>query len=157
MRRFILAGLILLVAAGLWAQSGDQQIVGIETGVVFAYNMDPANEGLGVGQSMTINLTVAPSVQAGFTYVDGDGANMPNQTLLRIHYFVARQIGLSVAAGISGGNAAAGIGIFANAFGQTFQNTLFTAFGIRIDYTLDTTLGLDAGLLTFGLAAKVGM
>ena len=158
MKRLIIAGAILLVfAAALPAQSSQQQIVGIETGVVFGYNLAPATQGLGTGQEMAISLSVAQNMHAGFAYVQGDGANMPNLSLLRFNYFVADRLGLAVSAGMDGANPTGGVGLFASILGRTFEDTLYTGLGLRVEYLVDLTTGVEEALLMFGLGARVGI
>ena len=156
-RLIVAAAIVLLLAAALPAQTSEQQIVGIETGVVFGYNLDPATQGLGTGQEMAISLSVADTLHAGFAYVQGDGANMPNLSLLRFNYFVAERLGLAVSAGMDGANPVGGVGLFASILGRTFQDTLFTGLGIRVEYLVDLTAGVEEGLLMFGLGARVGI
>lgn len=158
MKRLIIAGAILLVlAAAAPAQTSQQQIVGIETGVVFGYNLDPATQGLGTGQEMAISLSVAENMHAGFAYVQGDAANMPNLSLLRFNYYVAERIGVAVSAGMNGANATGGVGLFASILGRTFEDTLYTGLGIRVEYLVNVATGVEEGLLMAGLSARVGI
>jgi hypothetical protein len=155
MRRILIVVALLVLGTGiLFAQSADQDIVGIENGVVFAYNLN--TDALGVGQETVINLTVTDSIQAGFTYIDGNGG-LADHTLLRLNYLILRGFGMTVSAGLTGGNPAAGIGFFINLFSRTFQDVLFTSLGLRIDYLTNTATGITGGVLAMGLSAKIGL
>ncbi|MFP4115386.1 MAG: hypothetical protein ACOC2Y_09750 [Spirochaetota bacterium] len=157
MRRVLIITAVLVLGAGaVFAQSAEQQIVGIENGVLFAYNLN--TDDLGVGQETAINLSLTDSIQAGFVYIDGDGGTgLPDHTLLRLSYLIQGGLGMNVSAGLRGGNPAAGVGIFANVFSQTFQDTLFTALGLRVDYLTTTAVAVTEGVLTAGLSVKIGM
>jgi hypothetical protein len=156
MRRFsIVLALLALGTGALFAQSAEQNIIGIENGVVFAYNL--GTDGLGVGQETAINLSINDNLQAGFVFINGDGGNLPNQTMLRLHYLAGNRFGVSIGAGTTGGNALAMLGLFGNIFSRTFQDTLYTALGFRVDYMINTGVAVTDGILSMALVAKVGM
>ena len=117
-----------------------------------------------VGQSFSLNLTVANNVQVGFATNNLSGAGATDTYgLLKIAYFLTPQLGFNIAVGsaflgIPATNAPAiGAGVFFNAFTNPSQNAFSTALKVKLDYLADMNQGIDTGTIAFGLSAVFGL
>jgi hypothetical protein len=162
--RIVLAVTALLAfsAALAAAQDADNDILGIENGINFGFNLDTSD--IGSAQELGIHLTVADNTQVGFVIITGDGtANYASYSLLRIQYFLGPRIGLSVAVGKTGvvapplPNVATGAGMFLNIFRRDFAETITAVLKLKMEYLVDLNLGIDHGLISVGIAGKIGL
>ena len=156
------AALLALSAAAAVAQVADNGILGIENGINFGYSLDTSD--IGSAQELGIHLTVADNTQAGFVIITGDGtANYPSYSMLRLQYFLGRRIGLSVSVGKTGvgapplPNVATGAGMFLNIFRRDYADTITAVLKLKMEYLADLTLGIEHGLISVGIAGKIGL
>lgn len=157
------AALLTVTSALAVAQNADSDIVGIENGINFGYNLGTSD--IGSGQELGIHLTVAENTQAGFVTIQGDGANYPYFSLLKIQYFISDRVGVSVVAGRTAPpaavppltNLATGVGMFFNVFQREFAGNIATVLKLKMDYLVDVTLGIDTGTISVGIAGKIGI
>ena len=150
----IIAALLLLPGVA-FCQQADGNIIGIENGVLFAYNINTG--GVGVADEMSIHLTVADSAQTGFAFVAGDGINFPNFTLFKLQYFLNQRFGINIVAGSSGVNMATGVGLFFNLFRRNIAENVVTILKLKMDYLINVALGIQNGLIVVGISGKIGM
>ncbi len=156
----------LLGVGGLWAQAGDvatdNRVLGIEAGFLAGYRL--ADNELVVGQSFSLNLTVARNVQVGFTTNKLRGAAAADTYgLLKIAYFLTPQLGFDIAVGTGALGLppatapAIGAGVFFNAFTNKSEDAFSTALKFKLNYLADTNQGIDSGTIVFGLSAVFGL
>ena len=173
-KRVLLAIAITVVfgVCSLWAQTPsaaadaesatDNRVLGIEAGFLAGYRL--ADSELVVGQSFSLNLTVARNVQVGFTTNNLSGAAAADTYgLLKIAYFLTPQLGFNVAVGtaslgIPAATAPAiGAGVFFNAFTTKSTDAFSTALKFKLDYLADMNQGIAKGTIGFGLSAVFGL
>jgi len=173
LKRVLLATAILALfgVSGVFAQDApgatgslatDNRVLGIEAGFLAGFRL--ADSELVVGQSFSLNLTVARNVQVGFTTNNLSGAgNADTYGLLKIAYFLTPQLGFNIAVGtaalgIPAATAPAiGAGVFFNAFTNKAEDAFSTALKFKLDYLADTNQGIDSGTIGFGLSAVFGL
>mgnify|MGYP006305148485 CR=1 FL=1 len=169
-KRVLLATAIIMLfgVSGLWAQeqevATDNRVLGIEAGFLAGYRL--ADSELVVGQSFSLNLTVAQNVQVGFTTNNLQGAAAADMyALLKIAYFLTPQLGFNIAVGTANLGVPAppvtapaiGAGVFFNAFTNKSTDAFSTALKFKLDYLADTNQGIDSGTIAFGLSAVFGL
>ena len=168
-KRLLLATAIVALfgVSGLWAQAGevatDNRVLGIEAGFLAGYRL--ADSELVVGQSFSLNLTVARNVQVGFASHNLRGAAAADTYgLLKIAYFLTPQLGFNIAVGTANLGPppattapAIGAGVFFNAFTNKSEEAFSTALKFKLDYLADTNQGIDSGTIAFGLSAVFGL
>lgn len=167
-KRVLLATAIVALfgVSGLWAQAGeaatDNRVLGIEAGFLAGYRL--ADSELVVGQSFSLNLTVARNVQVGFASHNLRGAAATDTYgLLKIAYFLTPQLGFNIAVGTAtlglpiATAPAIGAGVFFNAFTNKSEEAFSTALKFKLDYLADTNQGIDSGTIAFGLSAVFGL
>ena len=159
----------LFGVSGLWAQAAeaagaatDNRVLGIEAGFLAGYRL--ADSELVVGQSFSLNLTVAKNVQVGFTSNNLQGAAAADTYgLLKIAYFLTPQLGFNIAVGTAtlglpaATAPATGAGVFFNAFTNKSEDAFSTALKFKLDYLADTNQGIASGTIAFGLSAVFGL
>jgi len=155
-RVFTLLALVL-VAGFVSAQNVDHKVLGIETGVLYSYDVGTGT--IGNGTSVALNLTLSDSLTAGFVFLKGDGTGIPaNSSLLSLSYGLADRFGMSV---MLGQNATAatvltGLGMYFNIFERKLQDAVSTVLKAKIDYIFAPG-ALNTGDLTIGLCVSVGI
>ena len=155
------AALLAFSTALAVAQDADNGILGIENGINFGFSLNTSD--IGSAQELGIHLTVADNTQAGFVIITGDGVNYASFSLLRIQYFLNPRIGLSLSVGKTGvgapplANVATGAGMFLNIFRRDFADTITAVLKLKMEYLVDLTLGIDKGLISVGIAGKIGL
>ncbi len=147
--------LLFLTFVPLVGQAFAVEMIGIENGVVFGYNL--GTNGLGIGHEFGIRLNLTEAMQVGFVYITGDGANMNTFTLLKIEYTVMPLLGVTMASGMTNNNLAVGIGVFSNILTNTVANRVITVLRIKFEYLYDATTSLDNGIIAASLTARIGL
>jgi len=71
------------------AEASDLNILGIEIGTCFVYNVDAGE--IGPAQLFSINLPVGTNIVGGFTLIDGDNVTALDYNLLRFSYLSVRR------------------------------------------------------------------
>ena len=158
MRKMIVATtaavVMLLLAPAVFAQETVTDIFGIEVGTVMGYNF--STEDIGAGESMAVSFGFGEQFEASLMFIDGDGVDMPDFSLLRMSYYLLDEVGLQISTGSSGGTVAAGFGVFSYPIRRVFNDTLTTALGLDLDYLVpDIAVDPDEGVIAFGLNATV--
>jgi hypothetical protein len=135
--------------------NSDISVIGIETGAVFAYNLDAMD--YGPGYYFTLNLNVADNFQVGFCRITGDGINSLDYNLFKVSYFFLSKLGVDVVIGSDGAmQLAAGAGVFYNIFENRVSQQLSTVLRLSMDYIYtDTTNPL--GSIVIKLGGQVGI
>ena len=145
---------LLLLAPAVFAQETVTDIFGIEVGTVMGYNF--GTEDIGAGESMAVSFGFGEQFEASLMFIDGDGTDMPDFSLLRMSYYLLDEVGLEISTGSSAGTVAAGFGVFSYPIRREFNETLTTALGLDLSYLVpDIATDLDEGILAFGLNATV--
>ena len=160
MRKMIVATMaavaLLLLAPAVFAQETVTEIFGIEVGTVMGYNFN--TEEIGAGESMAVSFGFGEQFEASLMFIDGDGTDMPDFSLLRMSYYLLDEVGLEISTGTgtSAGAVAAGFGVFSYPIRREFNETLTTALGLDLSYLVpDIATDPDEGVLAFGLNATV--
>jgi hypothetical protein len=157
------AALLTVTAVLAVAQDADNGIVGIENGINFGYSLNTSD--IGSGQELGIHLTVADNTQAGFSVIQGDATNYPSFSLMKLQYFLGPRVGITVVVGKTGPvaavpplpNLATGVGMFFNVFRRDFADSITTVLKLKMEYLVDVSLGIDQGLVSVGIAGKIGL
>ncbi len=155
----IMVSLLLFAAnIGLFANETDNQVLGIEVGMVAGYRL--SDNAIVSGQNFSLNITVSEKVQVGFNSLSIAGATpvvTNDYAFLKISYFMSPKLGLNILAGTDGTNPATGAGIFYNILEDKDAEGISTAFKLRIDYVFDSVAGPAAGSVALGLSASFGL
>lgn len=147
--------LIGIAAAHTTAQNVDQKILGIETGMVYGYDVGSGN--LGNASAVGLHFTLTDNLAAGFSFLSGDGTGLPATAgLLSLNYGFAERFGINVSLGRST-VPLTGIGLWVNLFERKLQDTIATALKLRVDYLFAPSVGMDAGDLCVGLSVLIGL
>ncbi|NBB91454.1 MAG: hypothetical protein GVY23_09690 [Spirochaetes bacterium] len=145
---------LLLLAPAVFAQETVTDIFGIEVGTVMGYNFN--TEDIGAGESMAVSFGFGEQFEASLMFIDGDGTDMPDFSLLRMSYYLLDEVGLEISTGSSAGAVAAGFGVFSYPIRREFNETLTTALGLDLSYLVpDIATDPDEGIIAFGLNATV--
>jgi len=122
-------------------EASDLNILGIEIGTCFVYNVDAGD--IGPAQYFSINLPVGDNMVGGFTLIDGDGATALDYNLLRFSYFIGQKKPLGVDLFVGGGgavpNISGGAGFFINLLGKELEETISTVLKFKAAYILTET------------------
>ncbi len=140
------------------AEETDIDIVGIEWGSIFGYNITQSD--FGPGQYFGLNLAVANNIVVGFTVISGDGVNVLDYNLLKFSYFIGgkkRPIGLDIliGGGGPGPDTAAGVGFFLNLF-QKQAEEISTALKLKVAYLFTANVNPEGSLL-LTLSGQIGL
>lgn len=152
--KFFVSISFLLVGVFGFSQNADNSILGIENGFIYAYNLNTDN--LGTGTEYAMHLTVSDDIQAGFSYITGDGVDLPSAALLKLSYFVKSDLGVTVITGNSAGGLLSGAGIFYNIFTNTVGQ-VDVDLKVRMDYLVNSANPVGEGLILTTLCAKIGI
>lgn len=155
-KRGALAAVLFAVAFFASAQNVDHKILGIESGVVYGYDVSSGD--IGYGGSLALGLTLTDNLAAGIVFMNGDGTGLPaTANLLSLSYGFADKVGTTVYLGSSGATMLSGFGLYYNIFERKAADALGTVLKTKIDYLFDPSAGIDAGDLTLSLAVSVGL
>ena len=140
------------------ADGTDMNIVGIELGSVFCYNL--TQKDFGPGQYLGINLAVANNLAVGFIVIAGDGTNVLDYNLLKFSYFIVgekRPLGLDVliGGGGAGPDTTAGAGFFLNIL-QRQAEDITTAIKLKVSYLFTANVNPEGSLL-LALSGQIGL
>lgn len=147
--------LFIAAAASASAQNVDTKIVGFESSVLFAYDVDAGD--IGFGKSYGINLTLTDALVASFIFVDGDGTFLADSTSLALSYGFADKYGMNLSIGNNGTNPQIGVGMYYNVFERKVQDALVSVLKIKAGYDFAPTDGIDQGDVVMGLGLVLGM
>ncbi len=153
----ILVAVLLSAAFIASAQNVDHKIFGIESGVVFGYDLSTGN--LGNGSMVTLNMTLTDSMTAGFTFLNGTAPMPVTASILSLNYGLADKFGFSLALGrdTTAATLLTGLGLYFNVFERKVQDTLATVMKTRVEYLFNPNGGLTTGDLTIGMSVSVGI
>ena len=146
--------LFIAAAASASAQNVDTKIVGFESSVLFAYDVDAGD--IGFGKSYGINLTLTDALVASFVFVDGDGTLLADSTMLNLSYGFADKYGMNLSVG-SAAAAQVGVGMYYNVFERKVQDALVSVLKIKVGYEFAPSTGIDTGDVVMGLGLVLGM
>ena len=133
----------------------DSNIVGIEIGTLFVFNID--RQDFGPAQYFGVNLTVAKNMQTGFVSIRGDNINSLSYNMFITTFFFNQNLGLSLCVGADGVfNLSAGMNIFANILKRRFNDQLSTVLKIRIGYIYTETSN-QTGSIIVGFTGQIGL
>jgi hypothetical protein len=149
--------MMLLCVAIAGAQQTDSQILGIELGFAGGYRL--ADNELVGGQTFGLNLTVAPSFQAGLHTASVSGAGVTNNYgLFGLSYFLTQSLGMNVLVGATtAGDVAGGVGMFFNLFKSQNEGSFSSALKIKLQYLFNVADGIAGGSILLGVSSAFGL
>ncbi len=151
----IAASFLVIFAGTATAQTTETDIFGIEIGQVTGYNF--GTEEIGVGQLMGLHFGMTDAMELGFVFVQGDAADMPDFSLVRMTYFLQEEFGFQLSTGSSGAtNVAGGLGVFTSPIRREFNDTLTTSLRLSFDYLVpDMATAVSDGIASLTISGKI--
>jgi hypothetical protein len=146
-----LLGLLFLMAMPLAAQEQDNELLAMEYGTVFGYDL--TNEAMESGQEYSFLLQLSPEIEAGASFIQGTG--VLNASFFRIDYAIG-PASVQLQTGVY--NAALGYGLGAEyvLLSRSFEG-VNTQLAASLDYFTSSALGIDNGTVSVGIAASLGI
>ena len=159
MNRITIAGLLVAVllvfgAVSATAQESGNQILSMEYGTIFGYDLNAAPAQVVSGQGFSMLFTMSPELQAGVTFVQGT-APLNNISFFRLRYGMDG-IGVNLYTGQFNGALGFGAGADYTLFQREYQGVM-TNLTIGMSYFAGVASGINNGTIGLGISAGLGM
>jgi len=130
--------------------------VTVQMGYDLGYNVKNAK--VGSSFDMSLLLTLTDSLQAGVTFLNGDGSQFAGYQLLDLYYSFLPRVGtlLSIGSETAAGTAVAGLGVYSNVIGRN-AGGVQTGLRLLVDYLAPLGSGFTSGTFRLGIVAWVGV
>jgi len=143
--------MVLVLAATAAAQEQDNQLVSMEYGTLFGYDISTNN--VVTGQEFAFLLRLSGEVEAGASFVQGTG--VLNGSFFRLDYALG-PAAIQLATGMYNGTLGVSLGGEFVPLSRSFQG-ITTELSTSVEYLASNGLGIDNGTVAVTIAASLGI